>query len=149
MKGPGARVLDSWAALLTVKGWWRWWTGVEREPPGRVAPPPGRTAWTYVCHPLPSCRSSSQSCRAKSNFALNMWPTLIMLEGRDLKHTITQHIRGNSGYLNAFWLDTRSHICTNIWQEKAIAKISCVLLHVSGSDATVHRWDKQVEKTGV
>lgn len=52
-----------WAATLTVKGWWRWWTVGERAPPGHVAPPPGRTAWTYACRPLPSCRSSSRSCR--------------------------------------------------------------------------------------
>lgn len=32
------------AAVLTVKGWWRWWTEGGREPPGHVAPPPGRTA---------------------------------------------------------------------------------------------------------
>lgn len=51
--------------VLTVTGWWRWWTEGGREPPGRVAPPPGRTAWTCVYHLLPSCRSSSRSCGAQ------------------------------------------------------------------------------------
>lgn len=105
--------------LLTVKGWRHCWTEVERAPPGRVVPPLGRTAWTYVCHLLPSYKSSSQSCKTEQHW---------------LKYI------SNVDSVRQFWtFSTLEIFFAQSSKESTTSKISCMLFLVSGSGLTVHR----------
>lgn len=80
-------------AVLTVRGWWRWWTGEGTGPPGCAAPPPGRTAWTCVYRPLPFCRSSSRSCRDRKGRALKR----VVIQTKWVCHSGDYHSDAPSG----------------------------------------------------